>query len=483
MSDGGSIVSNLIWRFMERMGAKLVQFLVTVVLARILLPDDFSLVALVVVISQIFFVFVDSGFGNALIQKKDSDDLDFSSVFYFNVALCLVLYSVLFFTAPVISSFFSKPELIPVLRVLGFIIVVSGLKNVQQAYVSKTMQFRKFFFATLTGTIISAVVGIAVAQMGFGVWALVAQRLTNLIVDTLSLWIIVDWKPKLMFSMDRLKVLFKYGWKLSVSALVNSVYSNARTLVIGKFYTDAELGYYNQGEHFPMVIGTNINSSIDSVLFPVMAKHQDDKAKVKEIARNMLKVSLYILAPIMAGLAACSPEIVALVLTEKWLPCVPFFALFCIIYLFYPIHTTNLNVIKAVGRSDIFLTLEIVKCIFDFALLIAMYRYGVMAIAISLLISDVISQIINSFPNKKFIDYGYLEQLKDMSGTILLTAFMAGAVYVLGHLGLGVVLTLILKIVVGVIIYVSASLIFKFEEYHFLMGYIKKFSKGTKKRG
>ncbi len=482
-SNESRVFSNVLWRFMERVGAQLVQFIVSIVLARILLPEDFGIVALVVVIASVFQVFVDSGLGNALIQKKNSDDVDFSSVFYFNMVLCVVLYGTLFFVSPLISAFFNQAELTPVLRVLGLIVVISGIKNIQQAYVSKTMQFRKFFFATIIGTIISAVVGVVLALNGAGVWALVAQRLTNLTVDTLVLWITVDWRPKKIFNFDRLKELLKYGWKLSVSSLINTLYGSIRSFIIGKQYTEADLGYYNQGEQVPMVIGTNINRAIDSVLFPVMSENQDDPQKVKAITRKTLKTSMYILAPLMVGLSVCSKEIVPLFFTEKWNDAIPFLAVFAIIYMFFPFHTANLNAIKAMGRSDIFLSLEAIKFLFDLLCLIVAFKFGPFAIALSLLVSDVISQVINSFPNRKLISYGYLEQLKDISAELILAFVMGGIVLLVKLLNFGLVLTLILEVIVGVIIYVTGSVLFKLESYKTLIGILKRFSKEEKDNG
>ena len=251
MNDRSSVFSNLIWRFAERCGAQIVQFILSIVLARLLLPETFGTVALVLVIAQIFQVFVDSGLGNALIQKKDADDLDFSSVFWFNVVWCLFLYGLIFITSPIIAKFYNDTTLIPVIRVLCITVIISGLKNVQQAYVSRTMQFKKFFFATFGGTVASAFAGIGLAYGGFGIWAIVAQNLVNLTIDTLVLWTTVEWRPRFIFSFERLKGLLSYGWKLLASALLDTVYGNLRQLVIGRMYTTSDLAFYNQGVKFP----------------------------------------------------------------------------------------------------------------------------------------------------------------------------------------------------------------------------------------
>ena len=328
--DNKTTVKNFIWRFAERCGAQGVSFIVSIVLARLLEPSVYGTIALVTVFTTILQVFVDSGLGTALIQKKDADDLDFSSVFYFNFTVCLILYLGMFISAPYIAKFYGDETLVPVIRVISLTLVISGVKNIQQAYVSRNMLFKRFFFSTIGGTIASAFVGIFMAYIGMGVWALVAQQLSNATIDTIILWVTVKWKPKRMFSWKRLKELLSYGWKLLVSALLETVYNNLRNLVIGKLYSSADLAYYNQGDKFPKLIVTNINTSIDSVLLPTMASSQDDSARVKNMTRRAIKTSTYIMAPLMIGLAFCSNTIVELVLTEKWLPCVPFLQIFCI---------------------------------------------------------------------------------------------------------------------------------------------------------
>ena len=263
-------IKNFIWRFAERSGAQLVSFVVSIVLARMLSPNDYGTIALVTVFTAIMEVFVNCGLGTALIQKKDADDLDFSSVFYFNFVVCLILYAGMFFCSPLIANFYEDVTLIPIIRVLSITILIAGVKGIQQAYVSRNMLFKRFFFSTIGGTIFSAFLGIGMAYMGFGVWALVAQQLSNTAIDTIILWITVKWRPKRVFSWKRLKNLLKFGWKLLVSSLLDTVYNNLRNLVIGRMYSSADLAYYNQGDKFPKVIVTNINTSIDSVLLPTM---------------------------------------------------------------------------------------------------------------------------------------------------------------------------------------------------------------------
>lgn len=470
-----NVIGNFIWRFAERCGAQLVTFVVSIVLARILDPKDYGTIALVMVFTTILQVFVDSGLGTALIQKKDADDLDFSSVFYFNFIVCMVLYAGMFMAAPYIAVFYKDTTLTPVIRVISLTIVISGVKGIQQAYVSKNMLFKRFFFSTIGGTIFSAVLGIAMAYMGFGVWALVAQQLSNTAIDTLILWLTVRWRPKKMFSFERLKGLFSFGWKLLVSSLLDTAYNNLRNLIIGKLYSSSDLAFYNQGDKFPKVIVTNINTSIDSVLLPTMSVEQDNPERIKQMTRRAIKTSTYVMAPLMMGLAFCAEPVVQLILTDKWIPCIPFLRIFCITYMFWPVHTANLNAINAMGRSDWFLRLEIVKKIVGLIILLSTMWFGVMAMAYSLLLSSVLSQIINSWPNRKLLGYGYLEQVRDFAPGILLAAVMGICVYFVGYLPLPMIITLLIQIVLGAIIYIAASAILKLEEFEYLLGMVKSF--------
>lgn len=468
------VLVNLFWKFAERCGAQLVQFIVSVILARILLPEVYGTVTLVLVFTRLLQVFVDSGFGNALIQKKDADELDFSSVFYFNIVACSLMYVGMYLVAPYIAMFYEDMSLIPIIRVMSLSIVVSGLKNVQQAYVSRTLQFKRFFYATLCGTISSGVVGVFMALHGAGVWALVGQHLTSLLVDTVVLWWTVKWRPKWIFSLERLKRLYSYGWKIFLSSLIDVGYNDLRQLIIGKLYSTSDLAFYEKGKQFPHLIINNVNASISSVLFPVMANAQDNPQKVKEMTRKAIKTSSYIMSPLMMGLAFTAETVVSLVLTDKWLFCVPFMRIFCITYMFYPIHTANLNAVKALGRSDLFLKLEIIKKGVGLIILLISMPYGVMAMAYSLLISSFTSQIINSWPNKKLLDYGYSEQLKDILPSIFLAAFMGICVFVIRWLALSDIVTLVLQVCFGGLLYIGLSALFKMEIFRLLIDGVKK---------
>lgn len=468
------IFSNLIWRFLERTGAQLVALVVSIVLARILSPEDYGTIALITVFINILNVFVDSGLGSALIQKKDSDNTDFSTVFYTNVVFCIALYILMFVLSPFLAEFYNRPELASIIRVLSITILVSGVKNIQQAYVSRTLQFRKFFFSTLAGTIIAAVAGIWMAYHGFGVWALVAQQVTNLSMDTIILWITVKWRPELVFSFKRLKSLFSYGWKLLVSALLDTFYTNLYNLVIGKKYSANDLAFYTKGELFPKAVVGNINNAIDSVLLPTMASEQDNKERVKQMTRRAIKTSTFCIAPLMMGLAGCSHNVISILLTDKWLPAAPYLVIFCITYMFYPIHTANLNAIKAMGRSDLFLKLEIAKKIVGLSVLFLTMWFGVKVMAYSLLFTSVASQIINTWPNKKLLGYGYIEQLKDIFPGIIMAVVMGIVVSFGTYIPVVKGAQLIIQIVVGIAVYILGSKLFRLDSFYYIENILAK---------
>lgn len=471
------VFTNLIWRFLERCGAQGVTFIVSIVLARLLEPKIYGTVALVTVFITIIQVFVDSGMGNALIQKKDVDDLDYSSVFYFNLTMCVVLYLILYIIAPFIASFYKMSDLVPIIRTLGIVIIVSGVKNVQQAFVARNMMFKKFFFSTLSGTIGAAIVGIVMAYCGAGVWALVAQMLFNTIVDTTILWLTVKWRPKKMFSLERLKNLISFGWKLLISTLLDTVYNDLRQLIIGKMYSSSDLAMYNQGKKFPQVIVININTSIDSVLLPTLSQEQDNVVRLKMMTRRAIKTSTYIMMPFMIGLAVCAEPLVDLILTEKWLPCVPFMRVFCFSYAFYPIHTANLNAIKALGRSDLFLKLEVwKKCVGLIAIFSTMW-ISVEAMVYSLFVTTIISTIINAFPNKSLLGYSWSEQMKDILPQIGISLIMGAIVFLIQFIDMNDMVILFIQIVIGLLVYLFLSKLTHIDSYEYLTTMLKRIFK------
>lgn len=458
-------VSGFIWRLLERFGAQGVTFVVSIIIARLVEPAAYGTVAIVNVIISFLNIFIEGGLGTALIQKKDVDDLDYCSVFYFNLLVCIFLYIVLYIIASPIAHFYSNDCLILVIRLLGLTLIISGFRIVQGVYVSRNMIFKKYFFATIIGTVISAIVGILMAYEGYGIWALVAQVLVNNVIDTIVLWYTVKWMPKLFFSFKRLKILFSFSWKIMLSSLLGAIYGQLSQLIIGKKYSTSDLAYYNKGNHFPEATTSSILVSIDSVLLPTMSKEQDNIDNVKNITRRSIKVSSYILLPMMIGLAACADNVVKTLYTEKWSEMIPYLRIFCVTYAFYPIHSANINAIVALGKSNTFLKLEILKKIVEISALLISVKYGVYAMAISTIVTSIISQIINTYPNKKLMNYNYIDQLKDIIPSLVLSIVMGVIVYSINFVGLNSISTLILQIIVGLLIYIGLSIITKNDNY------------------
>lgn len=467
------IISGLFWKFAERIGAQGVNLIVSIILARILAPEDYGLVALTTIFITISNVFIDKGFDTALIQKKDADDLDFSSVFYCNIIISIIMYILIFLLAPIIAGFYNNSELTVILRVLGISVLIAGVKSIQQVYVAKNMLFKKFFISTSIGTIISAIAGIWMAYNGFGVWALVTQQLTNIIIDTIILWIIVKWRPRFKFSFERLKLLFKFGWKMLSSGLIDVFYTELYGLTIGKFYSTTQLAYYNKANQFPKLIMINVDGSISTVMLPALSNEQESKENIKKIVKRSIKTSLFFLVPMMFGLAAISETLIKVLLTDKWLPAVPLMQLLCFSYALWPIHTINLQAISALGRSDIFLKLEIVKKVVGLIFLVISIPMGVKVMVSMQLLVSIVSAFINMYPNKKLIDYSITEQLKDLLPYFLISIIMYIIVCSFNLITMNSIIKIIIQILIGICIYFGYQVVFKNEELGYLVNGLK----------
>lgn len=469
-----SIVSSLIWKLLERSGTQGIQFIVQIVLARLLSPEEFGVIAIVMVFIILANVFVQSGFNTALIQKKDADEADFSSVLYLSLLIATILYTVIFITAPFIAMFYKQPILTQVLRVLTITLFIGAFNSIQNAFVAKHMLFKKLFASSLGAVIISGFVGILAAYNGLGVWALVFQQLTNQLMVAIILWFKVKWRPHLIFSFKRVKVLFSYGSKLLVSGLLDTFYREITTLIIARVYTPSMLGFYNRGEQFPKLIVSNINGSIQSVMLPAMSAYQDNRKRVKDMMRRAIVTSSFLVFPMMIGMAVVAEALVKIVLTEKWLPVVPFLQTFCFSFSLWPIHTANLQAINAMGRSDIFLKLEVVKKIIGLMILGISLPFGVYAIALGQLVSGVISTFINAYPNNQLLDYSYKEQLTDIMPSFFIAIIMGGIVYVFKYLNIAEWQILSLQVFAGMAIYIGLAKIFKVESFGYLVDTIKQ---------
>ena len=467
------VIKGLFWKFLERFGTQAVHFVITILLARILMPKDYGVIALISVFIAIANVFVSSGFNTALIQKRDADELDFSSVFYFSLIVALFIYVVLFFVSPLIAGFYKEPLLVQVIRVLAITLFFGAVNSIQNAVVSKRMEFKRYFYSSSAGIIASGAAGIVLAYMGFGVWALVFSQLVNSFSVTLVLWFTVRWRPKLMFSFKRLKSLFSFGYKLLLSSLIDTIFNNIYPLIIGRIYSKETLGYYNKGDQFPNLIVTNINGSISSVMLPALSEQQKDKERLKSMVRRSIVTSSFILFPVLFGLAATAEPVVKILLTDKWLPCVPYMQILCVSYAFWPIHIANLQAINAVGRSDIYLILEILKKAITVISLCVSIPFGVMVMVALKPVTSIIGTFINAYPNKKLLGYSIREQWADIAPYFLSAIFMSIAVYSIRFLKLSVWPMMIIQVAAGIVIYFSIAFLFKFECLQYLLVTIK----------
>ena len=472
------VFSGLIWKFFERFGTVGIQFIIQIILARLLSPDDYGAIALITVFITVSNVFVQNGFNTALIQRQDVTEEDYSSVFWVSMLVALICYVVLVILSPFIADFYSMPVLNNVLKVLGLTLFFGSYNSIQVAKISKEFKFKKLFYSSLIGMCISGITGIILAMNGFGVWTLVFQQLMNQVIISFVLYFQVDWKLKVIVNIERVRLLFGFGSKLLVSSLIDVIYNNIYNLVIGKVYDSTTLGYYNRADQFPNLIVNNVNGSIQSVILPALAEYQDNKQRVKEMMRKAMTLSSYLVFPLMIGMAACAEPMIELLLTEKWLPCVLYLRLLCFSYMLWPIHTANLQAINAIGHSEIFLKLEIIKKIIGMIALVISIPFGVIIMVSMKVITGIISTFINALPNKTLLNYSYKSQIFDLLPTFIISILMGILVYLNDNLlkavSVGLFSRLILDVITGVIIYVILSLITKNKNFKYFLDMLKK---------
>ncbi len=473
------VLSSFIWKFLERFGTVGIQFILQIFLARLLSPEDYGAIALITVFITIANVFVQSGFNTALIQQKQVLEEDYSSVFWISMLVASVCYIFIFLFSPFIAEFYNMPILKSVLRVLALTLFFGAYNSIQVAKISREFKFKNLFFSSLIAIIISGVLGIVLALYKFGVWALVFQQLSNQLIISFVLYFRVNWKLKLMVNMDRVRVLFNFGSKLLLSSLIDVIYNNIYSLVIGKVYDSSTLGYYNRADQFPNLIVYNVNGSIQSVILPALSEYQDDKPKVKEMVRKAMSVSSFLVFPLMMGMAICAEPIVSLILTDKWLPCVPYLQILCLSYMLWPIHTANLQAINALGRSDIYLKLEVIKKIIGIISLLISLPFGVIVMVYMKLVTGIISTFVNSYPNKKLLDYSYIHQIIDLLPALLLSIIMSivvlGIDSFLSYNSFSLTIRLVIDIVTGLFVYLIMAVITKNKNLLYFVNVIKIF--------
>lgn len=476
-------ITNTFWKFAERVIAQGVSLIVSIILARILTPDDYGVVSIVTIFFTFANVLITGGLNSALIQKKDADIEDYSSVLYVSVFVSIAIYLLLFFTSPGIAAVYGKQELVPIFRVMGLVLPVTAIKSVVCAKISSSLQFKIFFFATIGGTLFSAVIGITMANHGYGAWALVAQQMSNTIIDTIILLATTRIKFVLRFNAKKFKSLFNYGWKVFASSLIDTTYNQISPLFIGVKYTSADLSFYNRGHTLPNTITSTINSTLSAVLFPVLSKVQDDKNRLLNYTRLFIRVSSYLVFPMMMGFFAVSDSFISVVLTDKWMPASIYIKIFCISSMFTMIATGNCETIKAMGRSDIFLKMEVIKKICYFiaiGLFIAVSNSPVI-LAFSSIACTAIAILVNTYPNRKLLGYSYFLQLKDLVPNLILSILMALAVMAMNKLSINKLMLLILQVFVGFIVYLILSITTKNSAFLYLIGLLKDYSSKMRK--
>jgi len=466
----------LFWSFIERFGNQAIQFMFSIIMARLLMPEEFGLIAMLSIFVAMGNTFVNSGFGQALIQKQDSNHIDECSIFYFNILVALFATIILFFCAPLIADFYDQPELAPMSRVLSLIFIFNALGLVQRTLLNKKLDFKTQLKVSLSASLISGIISIALAFNGFGVWSLIALYLCNDFFNTAFLWFFSSWRPSLIFSMISLKSMFSFGSKLFIVSLTNSVFVNLHKLIIGKFFSPSALGFYSRADSlykYPVVI---INSVVSQVSFPVFSKIQDDKQRLKNLIRKSLKTITFITFPLMIGFIVVAHPLIEILLTKKWLPSVFYLQLLCIIGMLYPILAINLNALNAQGRSDLYLKIDIINKILILITITITYRFGVTAMIIGQIVNSLISYYLYSFYTSKLLGLTIITQIKDMFPAFSISIVMGFLIYCVKYLSINnQLLLLITQITLGGLIYISLCFIFKISAFMEIIIMIKGF--------
>lgn len=469
------ILINVLWKFSERLIAQFVSLVVTIILARMLSPEDYGVVGVVTIFLTFANIIISSGLNIALIQKQDADSEDYSSVLFLSVFLSICMYIVLFFYAPKISILFTQPLLTPILKVIGLILPINAIKSVIYSYVASNMQFRKFFFGTIGGLSVSAIVGISLAANGYGAWALVAQQMTSIISDTLILLFLTHIPLVPRISYIKLKMLFRYGWKILITSIIGTLFTEISPMFIGLKYSSADLAHYSKGRSFPNLLSSTITSTVAAVLFPVLVTFQDNKETLLRYTRLFIRLTSYLTFPVMLGLFAVSDTFIVVLLTEKWLPASPYIRIFCIVSMFDVIHVGNCETIKAMGRSDIYLIMEIIKKTGYFITIgfFLTFSHSPKTLAYAYIICTLIAIIVNSIPNKQLIGYRYYDQIADLLPNFIEACLMCLIVYFIGILFDDPNLKLGVQVISGIFSYIFLSFVFRNSSMLYLLDYLQ----------
>ena len=472
----GKVVSSLIYKFSERLLVKGLGLIISIILARLLSPTEFGQIALIMVFINLSIVLIDSGLNTALVQEKNKTNEDYSTVFYISFAIASIVIVILWLCAPYIGKYYNDDAIVLPLRVYSFSLLVHAGNAVLIAKMQREMRFKQMMWCNLTVSIISGTAGVAMAYAGLGIWALVNYYFFSALLLFILLSLVTRWHPIWIFSITRAKTLFSYGWKMLVSGFLCSIYNDIRALIIGKVYSPADLGYYNRGQQFPDIISHTIDNAIQSVMFPVMAKEQDDMSKIRMTLRRTISMGALIIMPLMFGLAAVAHPFIELLLTAKWLPCVVYMQCICIGCASLPMVSSCLVAIKAIGRSDVYMKLELVRRIaMLIVLMISVFCFNsVLAIAVGYAISSWIDFVIISLVTKRLVGYGLFEQFADIWKVVIISVMMSCLVYAIGSLHLANIFVLSIQIVAGVVVYGALCYVFRIEGLSILLNKIRK---------
>ena len=453
------------WSFGGSAASYGIQFLVGIVLARILSPEEYGLIGVISIFITIFNGIVDSGFTSALIRKNDASDKDYSTAFMTNLSFSVILFILLYFSAPYIAVFFKNHQLVALTRVMGFSLILNALSMVQVALLTKDLDFKTQTKCSVYSSLLSGVVGVAMAYGGFGVWALVGQQLSKISFNTFFLWVFRHWRPNFTFSIRSFKELWNYGWKLLVSGILNNLWNQLYQVVVGKVYTPVTLGYYTKAHEYVNLVSLNLTGVVQKVSFPTLSKLQEDNVVLKRGYQRVIRVTMLVTFVLVLGLAACGRQFILVLIGKKWLPCVPFLQIICLQMVLYPLHSLNLNVLQVKGRSDLFLKLEIIKKIIGVIPILLGIFVGIYSMLITSVFAGMISYYLNAYYTSPLLDYGIKEQVKDILPSLGVSVAMAVPVFAMSFIPLNPFILLPLQIVAGAIITISICEVTKLPEY------------------
>lgn len=467
-------VSGILWSAVERFSVQGIQFLIMIIMARLLSPKDYGLIGMLTVFIAVAQSLIDSGFSQALIRKQNRTEIDNSTVFYFNIVVGFALYSLFYTIAPLVAQFYQTPELTLLMRVICISIIFNSFAVVQRALLTIKIDFKTQAKATLTAAVLSGIVGISMAYSGMGVWSIAGQQLTNLGVNTVLLWLLTGWIPSKHFSWQSFQELFAFGSKLLCSGLLDTLYRNMYLIVIGKVFSASNLGYYTRAQQFSDLPATNLTGILQRVTYPVLCKIQNDNERLSVAYRRFLRVSAFIIFPIMLGISALATPIVLLLLKEQWLFSATLLQIICFAMMWYPIHAINLNLLQVKGRSDLFLRLEIIKKIIAVVILCVSIPLGLIAMCIGQIFSSLVSLIINTHYTGKLIQVGFIQQLKDLLPTCCLSLVMWSIIYLTQYYFEALSLKLIIGSLAGFLFYTLTAYSLKFQELQELISIIRR---------